>query len=80
MCIMCEKGKSLAILYQILDRLENDGQKSTDIYQYVQTKVNELKVEIDAAEEILKDIMIEWQQENSLFYPIIKDEKQALKN
>lgn len=80
MCIMCEKGKSLAILYQILDRLENDGQKSTDIYQYVQTKVDELKAEIDVAEEILKDIMIEWQQENSLFYPVIKDEKQALKN
>ncbi len=87
MCIICEKGNSLATLHQILLRLEIDGNKNTGTYQYVEAESLKIKIEIDKIEEALneakeslKEIMVEWQQENSLFYPSIDDEKQALKN
>ncbi len=80
MCIICEKGKSLAILQQILVSLERENCDDLEAYQFVQRKFNELKDEMDAIEETMKESVREWQQENSLFYPVVDDKKQALKN
>jgi len=81
MCIICEKGRSLATLNQILDRLERDGKQESDLYQYVMEEVYKLKAEMDGIEEGLKQLMKEYKGiENTLFYPVIDDEKQSLKN
>ena len=84
MCIICEQGKHLATLQQILWGLEADNCDDLEIYQYVKRKYDELKVIIDREEAILqraKDTLERLLGETEpVFYPSINDEKQAQKN
>lgn len=84
MCIVCEQSKHLAILQQILLALEADNCDDLEVYQYVVRKYIELKAIIDREEtmfqrvkETLGNLLSETE---TVFYPIIKDEKQAQKN
>jgi len=82
MCIICEQGKHLATLHQILLGLEADNCDDLEIYQYVKRKYNELKEIIDEEEAVLqraKDVL-EGLLVETAFYPVIDDKKQAEKN
>lgn len=82
MCIICEQGKHLVTLQQVLWRLEGDGRKDTKTYNYVKQEFDKLKATIDKeeamfqrAKETLEELLTE-----TVFYPVVDDEKQAHKN
>lgn len=84
MCIICEKGKNLATLQQVLISLERDNCDDLEVYQFVQKKFKELKVEMDETEERMKEFISITEKYLGIqpvsFYPNIDNEEQALKN